>query len=76
MARKIIRNFFSDTLKDMLKLSDAEYQKLYEEIGDKTITELDKTHPNIAAKLREMFDSRFAFFIKVYYKLLININFS
>lgn len=55
--RKIIRNFFSDTLKDMLKLSDAEYQKLYEEIGDKTITELDKTHPNIAAKLREMFDS-------------------
>lgn len=53
--RKSIRNFMSDNMKKRLNLSDKEYQKLYPEIADKSITELDKSHPKIAKAMREMF---------------------
>ena len=55
--RKDLRNFFSDEFKEMLNLTDEEYLKLYNEISDKSITELDKSHPEVAKKIREMFDS-------------------
>lgn len=56
-SRKDLRNFFSDQFKNMLGLSNDEYLKLYNEICDKSITELDKTHPEIANKIRELFNA-------------------
>ena len=55
--RKKLRNFFSDEFKEMLNLTDEEYLKLYNEIANKSITELDQSHPEVAKKIREMFDS-------------------
>ena len=56
-ARKEFRNFFSQEFKKILNLTDDEYLKLYNEIYDKTILELDETHPEVAKKIRELFDA-------------------
>lgn len=53
--RKNVRNFMSDNMKKRLNLSDKEYQNLYSEIADKSITELDKSHPKVAKAMRDMF---------------------
>ena len=37
-------------------LSDDEYRKLIPEIADKSITELDATHPEVAQVMREVFN--------------------
>ena len=54
-SRKEIRNFMSNVIKKKLKLSDEEYKKLYNEISDKSMTEIEKTHPKIADAFREIF---------------------
>ena len=54
-SRKSIRNFMSDQLKRKMKLSDGEYKRLYPEIADKSITDLDKSHPKVANAMREIF---------------------
>lgn len=53
--RKEVRNFMSDNLKKRMGLSDEDYKKLYPTIANKSITELDKTNPEVAKNLREMF---------------------
>lgn len=53
--RKHIRNFMSNKLKEKLGLTDDEYKKLYSEIADKSITDMDKTHPETAKTIREIF---------------------
>lgn len=53
--RKEVRNFMSDILKKRMNLSDEDYKKLYPSIANKSITELDKTNPEVAKNLREMF---------------------
>lgn len=54
--RKGIRNFMSDIVKKKMKLSDEEYKKLYAEISDKSITELDKTNPKYAQAMRDIIE--------------------
>jgi len=55
--RKFYREFMSGKIKSKLGLSDKEYKKLYPEIANKSITDLDKSHPKIATAIREIFDS-------------------
>jgi len=54
-ARKSVRNFMSDKVKKYLNISDEEYKRLYPEIADKSVTELDKTHPKVAKAMRDIF---------------------
>ena len=55
--RKFYREFMSGKIKSKLGLSDKEYKKLYPEIANKSITDLDKSHPKVATAIREIFDS-------------------
>ena len=49
------RSYISDLLKGKLGLNDNEYADLYKKISNKSITELDKTHPDVAKAMREVF---------------------
>lgn len=51
------RNYMSDCLKKELSISDEEYKKLYPSISDKSITELDKTHPDVAKAIRNVINN-------------------
>ena len=51
------RKYISELLKQKLGLSDEEYTKFLPEISDKSILELDKTHPEAARAMREIFDA-------------------
>lgn len=51
-----IREFMPDRLKEKLKISDEEYKKLFNEISDKSISELDITHPHVSKAMREIFE--------------------
>lgn len=55
--RKFFREYMSKKMKEALRLSDEEYKTLYSEIANKSITDLDKSHPKIANTIREIFDS-------------------
>ncbi|MBR3889784.1 hypothetical protein IKJ53_04650, partial [bacterium] len=54
--RKSVRNYMSDIVKKKMNLSDEEYKKLYAEISDKSITELDKTNLKYAQVMREIIE--------------------
>ena len=54
--RHDIREFMPDRLKEKLKISDEEYKKLFNEISDKSISELDITHPHVSKAMREIFE--------------------
>ena len=47
------RNYISDVIKKGLNLSDEEYINLYEEIGNKSITQIEKSHPDAAKVLKQ-----------------------
>lgn len=48
------RDYMPNALKKELNISDEEYKKLYTEIADKSITELDKEKPEVANAIRKM----------------------
>ena len=50
------RDYISNLVKAKMGLSDEEYRKLIPEIADKSITELDETHPEVAQVMREVFN--------------------
>lgn len=50
-----MRNYFSNQLKDELKLGDKEYIDLYRKIEDLPIEELDKKYPDTAKAYRNIF---------------------
>lgn len=54
-SRKIIREYFPDKLKQELKLSDEEYKKLYVQISDKSIEEIQQINPEVADAYRKIF---------------------
>ena len=49
------RTYCSEELKKLLNMDDIEYMKFYEQIKNKSITEIDKEYPQAAAALREFF---------------------
>ena len=50
------RDYISNLVKKRMGLSDDEYRKLLPEIADKSITELDETHPDVAQVMRNIFN--------------------
>ena len=50
------RDYISNLVKKRMGLSDDEYRKLLPEIADKSITELDETHPDVAQVMRNVFN--------------------
>ena len=49
------RTYCSEELKKLLNMDDIEYMKFYEQIKNKSITEIDKEYPQAAVALREFF---------------------
>lgn len=54
---KNMRTYMPDAVKKELNLTDEEYKKLYKEISDKPIEELDKTHPKVAMAYRDIINN-------------------
>jgi hypothetical protein len=54
-ARTKEREYISKLVQQKLNLSKEEYAKLYTQIADKSLEELDKTHPKAAKAFREIF---------------------